>query len=577
VTLLDEPIAATSAEQRAAENLRANLSALGNTQPELAEAVLPPREMVEWVYGRDGALTALDERGDWWSGCSIPFAAGSAMLKKMSVEAAVSCFLAPPHAAHLRITLDRFSAEQAIIAVVPEERDVRVLLACEDFSGDIAAHRLWFAAGENWAEVLESILEEQVGLAVPGQFVRLLSTDEGLIQKLIGEATGVFSRLTARRSELIGELGQSPAATSAAGREINRLGGLGTVAAEAATPAEMGRFEYVAANSRRFCVMAPTRFRLWSDEGKVLAENAPQGSVLLDTSDPALSSPLKLARMAVECGALLTPNFGRADLAGAVPMEVPWFTWVTNDRIPGFNLAGPGDRLLVVGEAVRRAAIAAGWPGERVHLAGWPVVKLPAAKGKRKLTVLGDTVVLRTPEDLEDFSSHRVLWETIQRELAADPFALEGDPGDYLASRMRRFEVSDGAFGHGRFLSQLIVPGYQQGVVRAIIRAGVGVELFGEGWGEIEEISRFAAGAVRSHEEKEAVLAGAEVLVDLWPWRAGHPIGGVDRVVIRRERGSLAGMVQRAKLALGGVMLAREARGAKLSAGMLAGLLGQAV
>jgi hypothetical protein len=142
---------------------------------------------------------------------------------------------------------------------------------------------------------------------------------------------------------------------------------------------------------------------------------------------------------------------------------------------------------------------------------------------------------------------------------------------------MRRFEVSDEAFSHERFLSQLIVPTYQQGVVRAFIRAGVGVELFGEGWGDIEEFATHASGAVRSAEEKEAALAGAAVLVDLWPWRAGHPIGGVDRTVIRRERGSLAGMVQRAKLALGGVMIAREAREVVLSKGMLAGFLGRAV
>jgi hypothetical protein len=53
----------------------------------------------------------------------------------------------PPHAAHLRAALDRLSASQAVVAVVLDPAALPVLLSCDDFSADIAAHRLWVAAG----------------------------------------------------------------------------------------------------------------------------------------------------------------------------------------------------------------------------------------------------------------------------------------------------------------------------------------------------------------------------------------------------------------------------------------------
>ena len=538
--LLNPPIPSL-AERRAAANFIANSSALARTQAALAQAILPPREQVEWVFGRDGTLTALDEDGNWWSGCSLPHAAGHAMLKSMEVNAAVSCFLDPPHSGHLRVALDKLMPEQAIIAVVPEESDLRLLLTCEDFSRDMAAHRLWLAGGATWAEELERILTEQTGLAVPAQFLRLHSSDEALIQKLISEATGVFTRITNLRSNLIGRLGENV---------LERL-----------------------AQSRKFCVMAPTRFQLWNDEGRVLSAIAPADSVLLDTSDPAFSSPLKLAATAVECGALLAPNFARADMPGALPMSVPWFTWITNDRIPGFEAAGPQDRLLVASPSAHAAAIAAGWPGERVHFAGWPPMKLPAANGERKFTVLADTVPVNTPADLEDFSSHRVLWETVRRELEANAFALDCDPGVYLSSRMRRFDVSDDSFPHDRFLTQLIVPAYQQSVVRQLLVTGIPLRLFGKGWSEIEEFEACAAGAVRSCEQMETILSSAKMLIDLWPWRSGHPITAVNRPVLRREGCSLSAYVQNARNALGGGLTIGSPAVTPLSAELIADLL----
>jgi hypothetical protein len=186
---------------------------------------------------------------------------------------------------------------------------------------------------------------------------------------------------------------------------------------------------------------------------------------------------------------------------------------------------------------------------------------------------LADTRLVQTPADLEDFSSHRVLWETVQGELAKDPFSLEGDPGTYLASRMRRFDVSTGTFPQDRFLTELIVPAYQQSVVRAIIKAGLPVQLFGEGWSEIEEFKSHAAGAVHSADEQQSALAGAGILLDLWPWRAGHPINAINRSVNCREGRSLSALVQRARNALAGGATIAPAAGKPLDAQLLSDLL----
>jgi hypothetical protein len=536
VTLLDIPIPTTSAQRLADANFTANRAALSITQPDLARVLLPPRDPVEWVFGRDGALTALDESGNWFGACSLPKAAAVAMLEKMDVNAACTCFLAPPHAAHLRTALDKFTPEQAIIAAIPDESDLRCLLACEDFSRDIAAHRLWFAAGPDYADMIESLLTQQIGLAVPAQFLRMHSTDEQLIQKMIEEATAALSRITLARSQAIAHLDDPTHPPTPALRY-----------SEEPHPAPVTPSQPNTPPKPRLCVMTPMRFDLWNDEGPALAKIAPPDSLRLDTSDPALSSPLKLATAAAECGALLTPNFARADMPGVIPLNVPWFTWITNNRIPAFNLAGPQDRLLLAVPSLHAAALASDWPADRVHLAAWPRVALPPATGPRQLTVLADTLPVNTPDDLEDFSSHRLLWETLRGELASDPFALDADPAEYLLARMRQFDVSPDALPHDRFLHGLIVPAYQQGCVRALLKARLPVKIYGKGWAAIDEFRPHAAGMLDSHEEKNAALASATTLVDLWPWREAHPISSIDRPTLRRQGRKLAAFVQRAR------------------------------
>src|SRR5947207_13081818 len=108
-------IESTEAAQAAQANFARNLAALQNRQPALAEelAELPPD--VEWLFGRDGALTARLPDGAWWSGSSLPQRTANALLENMELKAPVTCFLSPTHAAQVRVTLDRLGDARALI------------------------------------------------------------------------------------------------------------------------------------------------------------------------------------------------------------------------------------------------------------------------------------------------------------------------------------------------------------------------------------------------------------------------------------------------------------------------------
>src|SRR5687767_5348968 len=108
----------------------------------MARALQASRPRFTPVFGRDGSLTAFDESGHWWSGCSLPVRAAGEVLKTLDVRGPVGCFLAPPHAAHVKVALEMLRPGQAVIAIVPEERDLRVMLQCWDFSADICRGRL---------------------------------------------------------------------------------------------------------------------------------------------------------------------------------------------------------------------------------------------------------------------------------------------------------------------------------------------------------------------------------------------------------------------------------------------------
>lgn len=204
---LSQPRAvADAASNRAESNWAGNLDALGATQPWLVEQIAPVAPEVSWVFARDGSLTGMLAGERWWAGCSLPVRAAQFMLRTLDIGGTVACFLSPAHAAQLRVALGLLERRQAIVAIVPEERTLSVMLHCDDFSREIIGHRLWFAAGEEWAEQLRRVFQEKPGLPTPAQFIRPILADSEIADRLIAPAQKVFSDMSSRQVERIQSL-----------------------------------------------------------------------------------------------------------------------------------------------------------------------------------------------------------------------------------------------------------------------------------------------------------------------------------------------------------------------------------
>jgi hypothetical protein len=256
--------------------------------------------------------------------------------------------------------------------------------------------------------------------------------------------------------------------------------------------------------------------------------------MVVDTDNPASASPLALANAVEGCGALVTTDFARADAPQLLPDTLPWIAWVTTPRIPAYVPSAAHDALLLADPMWRAKAQAQGWPAQRLAVASWPVgtdaAPLPA---QPVAALIADTKPLAPPERLEDYSSHRLLWEQVAAELTANPFAAIDDPEGYLATRRQRAGIDETGFDHRSFLVDLIAPAVAQGLARLMLEVGVPLRLHGKGWAEIETFSRAATGAVASREELLAATIAATILIDPRPLAGPHPMHTMGRAVIR--------------------------------------------
>jgi hypothetical protein len=477
----------------------------------------------------------MDSAGGWWSGCSLPLRAGRAALKSLGTRGTLQCFLAPPSAGYVRAALERVDPTQGLLLIVPESRDLRVMLACDDFSAEIAAHRLWFAAGEAWAEELRQIFTDHPGLPTPVQFIRLPGHNAEILDPLIEKSQKIFSDVLAERARHVQSLRQGWRPTGQAARKL--------------------------------CVVTGGQFRLWDDAGFALSEAISRSAgpdvecAPLRADEPSNNSPVAVALAAAACDAIVAANFSRADSPELLSDRLPWITWVTAAaRVPSFSAASPRDGLLLADADWRDRARAVGWPADRIAVAAWPGLMVSSTEivrpsdrslpAGRFASIIADTRPLDPPTGVEEFSSHRLLWETIRLELHDNPFAIAAAPDRYLTDRLRRYSVSEEGLDRGLFREGLIVPAYTQGIARLLIRSQVPLRLFGAGWADMPEFAPHASGAVCSRADLAGICAASAALVHAWPATDAHPIDATGVTVVH---GTAAQSVLRAtRLALAG-------------------------
>ncbi len=514
----------TLAERAAQANFSANHRALSSSQPTLINFTDSRPRDLEWVFGRDGSLTARKGGETWLGSCSLPARAAMEMLRKLDVSGAVACFLAPGHAAQIRAALAKMRPEQAIVALVPDESELTAMLHCEDFSQPIRSNRLWFVTGDGWEGQLAKLLDEHPGLGTPGQFIRVPASAAELIDRLIPHAQRVIGEVIKVRSNAIQSL-----------RELS----------------------WRRPSTTRLLVVAPTQFRLWNDVGEMLIAAAREACdqrddlswTLFDADDPASSTPLALASLARQCSAMITSNTSRADLAPIIPLELPWITWITGSRLPPAGAAGPHDRQILADVSMMEPARRAGWTDDRLHLGTWRRTCDVDADSSRTgpVAIVADTRPLDAPEALQEYSSHNLLWEAIREDVLTNPFVLRTDIGAYLTSRMHQANISPDGFPRAVFLNELIVPAFQQGIASLLIQARVPIRIFGAGWSDIERFTGNCAGAVESRRQLAQILRCSRAVVHVWPGSRMHAIERCGAPVLRPLNGSATGLLNQAR------------------------------
>jgi hypothetical protein len=250
----------------------------------------------------------------------------------------------------------------------------------------------------------------------------------------------------------------------------------------------------------------------------------------MNPDDPCQASPVAFARVAAGCGAVVAINAGRTDLPPELPPTTRIISWITGARIPRFVETGADDRMLVADQRWKTLAISSGWRADQVDLAGWPAQR-PTSTGSG-LGVIADTQPLITPEF--ELSSHRVLWDSIALELSRDPFAAGLDAQAYLSKWLRGTKIAPESLDQPKFIDRLIVPAYQQGLVRWLIEAGIDIRLIGRGWDQIDEFARHHKGAITTREELQEAVQSCAALVHVWPANWAHPIESAGLPVLRR-------------------------------------------
>jgi hypothetical protein len=453
--------AESAAPRRLAEQrLQANLAALAARQPLVAASLVDQdREISDltWLFGRDGSLTARDAQGRWWGGSSLPLRVGRSLFAKLELNGPVGCLLAPATAGQIRAVLEKIAAEQAIIALLPRTDAALAALHCDDFSADIHAGRLWMVIGPQWQTQLPALLQQNPGLCVPQHYVRSGVGDEELTAGLIAAANPLLAAETARRTAAIDDIQRH-----AWSGDTKTTDGI--------------------------CVVAGSKFSLDDLAGPALAValcDAAGPWARLDISRPTSASPLILAQMAQNCRAVVAADLYRADLPAVVPDNVQWVTWATRPRFAPPAPGSPADAVLLADESWRAAARAAGWTGNRLLTAAWPSLADPNSApppANGPITLIADAPPADVPQQLQEFSSHGVLWEQIRAELLDDPFAAGEDVDAYLSSRIARLDIDAQTLNRGLFLATLILPAWRRGVARRMIQAGLTPALFGAGW-----------------------------------------------------------------------------------------------
>ncbi len=392
-------------------------------------------DQLQWTIARDGSRTARVD-GAWLGGCSVPKRSAELMLRNLTVTGRSVCLLLPTHPQQIAACIERIDPTIALIVLLADASEQSLIEPC---LGQLAQPLL--VAWDR--DSLAKIFIDHPGLPIPRQFVRLPVTAPALSDQTIAWAQQVF----------------------------------GEVAQQQSTRIASARSRWGSNPDAQTLVCVSRSFKLWDDSGDVLAQAI--DADVIDVDDPERSAPAYLSEQAAQASAIVAANTGRADQPEFVHANLPWISWLTTSHVPAYVATSPQDGLIVADRALVDLARQRGWPADRVVLGG---AESRVVGTGSTLALIADVPDLSPPKQIEDFSSWRLVWEAIGKDLLENPHRLAGDVEGYLEKSRRHFGVPAGDFPQQAFIDQLIAPAYLRGIGRWLIKEKLPVTIHGDGW-----------------------------------------------------------------------------------------------
>src|SRR5206468_50108 len=148
-----------------------------------------------------------------------------------------------------------------------------------------------------------------------------------------------------------------------------------------------------------------------------------------------------------------------------------------------------------------------------------------------------------------DLSSHHLLWEMIRHDLARDPLTLGSNVDQFLNRRMESLEIAEEGFDRDRFVRQLVVPAYQQGLAKLLLDGGLPLKVYGQGWDAIPELRDAWEGPIPTRDALRLAVGSAAALIYPSPIRYRHELDSFRRPVIWTGSRNPAEWVRQSRLA----------------------------
>ncbi len=359
---------AALAEGLSRDRLEYQLTALARRLPDsaalLRRAALPAG--VRFATGRDGSMTLCWHQEDgspaWLGRSTMPQVRAEALVEAFAPGNGNVLLVGMGQGAEAAMLLARLAPHQAVFVIEEDAATAALAVCVHDFAVHLERGRLLIFAGPNAWDEMHRFLLEQIGYLVPDRVLSwphfTHSDVHAVSTRLMAISQDVAAKRAARRAEWTAVLEQSK--PNAAGRSASPpcrlvLAAGAPSAAAWETASRLGEGASAAgAQISAFVYDRPDAVHPLAMEEQ-LALWRPTGIVLLDCAPGALTFRLPPASLAI------MPTHGQ-------PLAQEWL-----GQIPA------GARLIARSARQQAAAVAVGFPGERIELCP-PAASVSAAQ-----------------------------------------------------------------------------------------------------------------------------------------------------------------------------------------------------